>query len=100
MQYAKLVTNRCRSHTVCIRFNAEKDELEKEFNAKLKETLVNLRATEAEGQRIAVERDQIRMQVLPTRRPHVVILGILLLHMCPYMLILGYLMFVFLYACT
>mmetsp|Transcript_12262 Transcript_12262/g.29991 ORF Transcript_12262/g.29991 Transcript_12262/m.29991 type:complete len:837 (+) Transcript_12262:41-2551(+) len=44
------------------RANAEKEELEKEFNAKLKETLVNLRATEAEGQRIAVERDQIRMQ--------------------------------------
>jgi len=44
------------------RSNAEKEELEKEFNAKLKETLVNLRATEAEGQRIAVERDQIRMQ--------------------------------------
>jgi hypothetical protein len=45
------------------RNNAEKEEIEKEFNAKLKETLVNLRATEAEGQRIAVERDQIRMQV-------------------------------------
>jgi hypothetical protein len=44
------------------RYDAEKEELEKEFNAKLKETLVNLRATEAEGQRIAVERDQIRMQ--------------------------------------
>ena len=30
--------------------------------AQLKETLVNLRATEAEGQRIAVERDQMRVQ--------------------------------------
>jgi len=44
------------------RNQAEKEELEKEFNAKLKETLVNLRATEAEGQRIAAERDQMRMQ--------------------------------------
>jgi len=44
------------------RSGVEKEELEREFNGKLKETLVNLRATEAEGQRIAVERDQMRMQ--------------------------------------